>query len=516
MQNLAAKLKNTKVPTKVFYTLTGLAIISFLIAVIRWMYYLSCDYFYMVPTGKYILQNGVPTTHTHHIFPINTIIQQWLYCVYLYLIHNAGQIGMTLSILITFAAIIYVQYKFFKEADVPLSHNIIAIFLATVISGYAIAQLLTIRPEAITILLLLIQIFCTERFLKTNKPLYIYILPLLMLVEINVHGSMWIIHYIALLPYIVPNLAPHFCLKSDTQKTHIKHLCISTLIMTAAMLVNPYGIKMPMYLIDTFRAHTFDYVDITEIAQPTICSLQGLYTVLIVAVVCFLLTKKKTKISSMYAIIGYTLISITAYRNIVFVYIAITYLMREILEATKTELSINIDIKKESNIFNATLLCIISIICLYLAYPLFTHNDLTAMTMGPTKIIQYLDEHTTKDAHIYTGINSGSFLEYAEYKTYMDSRPELYTDPIGKSGNILYEYKYFGCHDSSRDLPSDEAYEEYINKYDFSYFIIDFELRMKNYLDAHPDEYTYIMRDGDFFLYQRTTPSNTSLTNNAA
>ena len=84
MQNIAAKLKNTKIPTKVLYGLIGITIISVLIAFIRWMYYLSVDYFYMIPTGKYIVQHGVPTTHTHHILPINTIIQQWLYFVYDY------------------------------------------------------------------------------------------------------------------------------------------------------------------------------------------------------------------------------------------------------------------------------------------------------------------------------------------------------------------------------------------------------------------------------------------------
>ena len=516
MQNIAAKLKNTKIPTKVLYGLIGITIISVLIAFIRWMYYLSVDYFYMIPTGKYIVQHGVPTTHTHHILPINTIIQQWLYCVYLYAIHNLGQIGMITSILVTLFAIFYMQYKLFKETDAPKPQIIIAVFLSAVLSGYATLQLLTIRPEAITILLVFIEIYCVEKFFKTNKPLYVYVLPFLMLLEINVHGSMWIIHYIALLPYIVPNVLPHFCTKGDMNKSHIKHLGISVLLMTAAMLANPYGIKMPMYLIDTFRAHTFDYVDITEIAKPEICSLQGLYTVLIVALVCFLLTKKKTKISSMYAIAGYTLMSVTAYRNIVFVYIAMTYLTREILETTKTSLTFDIDIKKESNVINTALLCVISAVCIYMIHPLFTSNDLTVQTMGPTEIINYLNENTTKDAHIYTGINSGSFLEYAEYKTYMDSRPELYTNEIGKTGNILYEYKYFGCHDSSIDLPSDEAYEEYINKYDFSYFIIDCEFRMKNYLDAHPDKYKYIMQDGAFFLYEKTTNSNTTPTHNAA
>ena len=510
------KPSEIKIPHKIFYGLLIFDALLVIILLIKEMFSVNIDYFYMIPTGKIIVNQGIPTINPHHIFEIKIVVQQWLYCVFLYLIEPLGATGISISAIITFSGLIFVNYKILKNDDTPRALSItVAILALTLPVLYVPFQLLAVRPEALTILLTLIEILCIERYLKTNKLAYIYTLPFLMLIEINAHGALWPIHYIALLPYLAPNVLRHFCIKTKIDKKQWKHIGITILLMTGAMFINPYGIDMPAYLINTFLSKTFDYMSINELEVQSILSLPAVYTMCILGGLCYILFKKKQNSFVVYAIIGYTILSVMYARNNIFFCIALLYLLREILNILQTNQKFKdimqeeaTALKQQNTLQHTIIACIIGAICLCYAIPFLTTENIASTTFMPTQIIQYLNENTTKDTHIYTSHNSGPFLEYEGYnKLYTDSRPEIYMKKINQTEDVLIEYRKFAMLRMAKETPSDEEYEEYINRYGFKYFIVSNDPGLKNYLDLHPDKYEYIMSEDStsypFQLYKK-------------
>lgn len=124
----------------------------------------------------------------------------------------------------------------------------------------------------------------------------------------------------------------------------------------------------------------------------------------------------------------------------------------------------------------------------------------------PEEIISYLDENTEKDDVIYTGFNSGNYFEYAGYtNVYMDARPELYMKKVNGNVDVLPEYvKYgiYGIYGYFDGYISDDEYRKYLDTYEFHYFVIDIELRLRDYLEQD-DNYRLILEDNGFYLYEK-------------
>jgi hypothetical protein len=325
-----------------------------------------------------------------------------------------------------------------------------------------------------------------------------------MLLEINLHGSMWPIHYIALLPYVAPNILPKFCKNSGLTKHHIKHLIIAVLLMTVAMFINPYGKNMPLYLINTYKAHTFNQIDIIELRSLPIFSLYGISICLVLLTTAILATKKHINISCIYAIVGYSIICATVGRNYLFFYIPVLYLTRELADIVEPTIESKFDIKKEANLTTTIFLCCVIGGCIWITTIVTNNTDIIKNAGGPSEIIAYLNDHANKEDHIYTGMNSGSFLEYAGYQNiYFDSRPELYTFEINETKDILGEYMSFACWHDPQSVKSETELSEYIDEYQFKYFVMDMEQWLQYQLDQHPETYRQIIQDNRYFLYEK-------------
>ena len=465
------------------------------------MTHMSYDYFYMIPTGKYIVENGFIRDNIFNVNDMGIVVQQWLYCVYLYFISGFGKAGIIISSVFMFMLIIAVSYNILLQREFKNQEAFLIIVLSFVFSGSG-GYLSEIRPEAVTVVLILIEIYCIERYIKTCKPLWIYFLPIIMLLEVNLHGSMWIMHYIALLPYVFPNVLNNVFKSCEFTEKHVKHMILSVFFMTLCMFINPYGYEMVVYTLNSFLSGTFNYVSIKEMTAPSIASMLGCYIMLIIIGTVILICKSKIKSVSFYAIAGYVFMAVLAYRNMYFLYFAVFYFSMEFFIALRGK-EIDIDITKDAKLWHISVIYLLAIGFVIFDVFLYNQTDNFMYKNMPEKIISYLDENTEKDDVIYTGFNSGNYFEYAGYtNVYMDARPELYMKKVNGNVDVLPEYVKYGIYGYFDGYISDDEYQKYLDTYEFHYFVIDIELRLRDYLEQD-DNYKLILEDNGFYLYEK-------------
>ena len=219
------------------------------------------DVFYIIATGKYILSHGIPHTNPFITTPgVPVVIQNWAYCAMTaWVQQNFGTAGLfTLTVLMIAGVYLIVRSLVVKTVSDPWVRLICTVIL-TNLFGY-----LNLRPEILTFLLIVLELYGIGKYQQTGKKRYLGMIPATMLVEVNFHASYWIMHLIVLLPYLVK-----FPCKRVTQ-TYMTGKIRKTLILAAILsmpflLVNPYGLENATYVFDAMASGALKLMKISEL-----------------------------------------------------------------------------------------------------------------------------------------------------------------------------------------------------------------------------------------------------------
>ena len=111
-----------------------------------------------------------------------------------------------------------------------------------------------------------------------------------------------------------------------------------------------------------------------------------------------------------------------------------------------------------------------------------------------SKIVDYLDKNTNKKIKLYTDFNDGSYYEYHGYKCYIDSRAEVFIKNINRKEDIFHEYYLL--------FTEKIDYDNFINKYNFDYMVVNKESSLYKYL-SNVDVYKIVMKSEDRYLFVR-------------
>ena len=152
---------------------------------------LNNDTYFIIKSGNYILKHGIlyiePFT-MHHNFSF--VMQQWLSAIIFAVIYNIGSnLGISIFITSLFTVIIYLFYKLCS--CVSDNKYYLSLFLTLLFSLIMLPLFITSRPQVISFVIYLLYFNLLERYVKTNKTKYLIPLPILSLLEINLHGSLF-------------------------------------------------------------------------------------------------------------------------------------------------------------------------------------------------------------------------------------------------------------------------------------------------------------------------------------
>lgn len=385
---------------------------------------MDTDILYMLPTGDYILNNKIPdinpfiTTNNMHI-----VIQNWLYCVILSIINNTAKMpGLYLFFVTQVYIYLTLLYKLIRPKNDPLMALIM-----TVLSGYTISYF-NLRPEILTTTLILAQLWTLDKYRSSQNVKYLYTWPFIMLLEINMHASYWVMHYIILLPYIVPMLKTKWIKNNNLNRRELKYISIAILSTIPALFVNPYKTKMITYVFQALCSKEFKEV-LPYIAE------QGegfkniiVFIILMISMILLTLTiyQKKLTSTSLYMYMGLFILTCSAIKWVSLLPIGCAYISKDfITNKTIPEQKILND-KKE---YKKTLFVLssLAIMCVMIAT-----KTQTFLSKGYQQLGSYVDYIQEQDpnAYVYTTFAKNNYLMYRGLRVHHDARPELYTQAL--------------------------------------------------------------------------------------
>jgi hypothetical protein len=244
----------------------------------------DCDTGYHVRIGEHIINTlSIPRYDffAATIIPIEYIDFEWLSQVIMAFVHQIeGLTGIVIFFSFLIALVFYLLFKVVRTQK----GNILIAILITLLAMSASSVHWMARPHIFSMLFFLAWYYILDGYQYRDKN-YLYLLPVLMFVWINLHGG-FILGFILTGAYFAGNLlSALFSAKSerDIPIKKTKTFALIILIALIASLLNPYGLKGLLHpmtsLVDGFMVH-----HISEFASP------NFHNVAMIPFAAFLLT----------------------------------------------------------------------------------------------------------------------------------------------------------------------------------------------------------------------------------
>ena len=159
------------------------------------------DFWFLISTGKTILNKGFITIEPFTIHEgLVFLPQQWLTDIIFYLLYSKlGIYGIFFFLMFINIIVIFIMYKL----CLLITNNKIKLsLLITIITDFLLEILVfTTRPQVFDILFLLLELYLLELYIKKKKNKYLIGLPIISLLMINLHASIWPMIFVILFPY---------------------------------------------------------------------------------------------------------------------------------------------------------------------------------------------------------------------------------------------------------------------------------------------------------------------------
>lgn len=453
---------------------------------------LDNDIWFLLNSGRYVLENGIPhvepfTIHADLAF----VMQQWLAAVIFWLLYsNFGSLGILLIIFISYGLLICLVYKL---CMVISNENFLVSYAVTFIIIAILSIFMVSRPYIFSTLIIIVEVYILECYISNRNQKILFLLPILSLYQINLHAAMWPILFVILIPYIVDSFSFKL-LFIKGQGYAKKVLFINIILMILMGFLNPYGIESMLYLFKSY-GHLEISNMVLELQPVNITSNIGkwVFGIFLILILIYTLYKKGTsRFRFILLTLGMAFIVLTSVRGLLFFAFCglfpLSYFLKDIkikekkAESTRRLLFVRI--------------VLIMIICFGITVG-FVSKSMHAGNDEPkeTGAVDYLLESTTIDTTIlYTGYNSGGYAEYMGFQTYIDARAEVFVIENNKKDDIMYEY--FELQEG------DIYYKDFLEKYNFTHLLVSDEDILYIYLQ-YDDGYENVYEDDFYRIYQK-------------
>ena len=415
---------------------------------------LNNDFWFLIKTGETILKEGFINIETFTIHSGLTFIpQQWLTDIIFYFIYsNLGIRGMYFLVL---SCGFIIAFLLFKMCLLVANDRKKAVFntIISIIFLLLWSDVLTTRPQLFDAISFTLELFLLESFIKKNKTKYLYFIPVISVLLINYHASMWIMLFVLMIPYYVE----YIILKCKNKPVNysIKPLLISTIISLLIGFINPYGIDAIKYLINSYGISKINNL-VLEMHAVEITDVGGrvVFMIIFLLLYSFYYNKNENRIRYFLLCIGLSYLALSHYKGIIFLGIVIPLILGYNFRNRERKLDIKLRMKDK----------IIYTICMIVLLELVIIQVPLKDGVKIKEFADYLDQNASHDIKLYTNYDDGSYMEYRGYKCYIDPRAEVFLKANNHVEDIFDEYYdlEIGVLDP----------KEFLNKYMFDYLLV--------------------------------------------
>ncbi len=507
------------------------------------------DTFFNISIGKYILENGIDMKeHFSWIQGLTYTYSHWAFDIIMYLIYNNfGFTGIYISIILFSILINIVLFNLLTKRG---KQPVIA-FIITLISTYIIRSCYTARSQIVSFLCFIVEIYCIEKFIETNKKRYAVLLIVLSIIVANFHAATWPMYLVLFLPYFASAffnfISPknrYVLLKKryqnklknvpkDSKKArkyeikvnyyadilekieppkyekmvrresyNIKNLVILFVIICFTGLITPIYDTPYTYVIKSmFGESNFENnasVDFIMEMQPITPAYSTDLVVFLIILLAFLIfMPTKLKLEQGFLILGLLLMTIISARYVYLLVFLGSYVLMDLITQCIAKF-IPEDMQKLENILVSKKgIIILSILIILFVLPEFLEiivEDYVDEELYPVGAVEYIKENLDyKNMRIYNSYNNGSYLMLNEIPVFIDSRLDVYCSEFNDT-DVFYDFTQVSL--------GKVNYEDVFKKYDFTHILIYNTDIIYNYIKLDHN-YKVLYEDENFTLYER-------------
>ncbi|MBQ8985549.1 hypothetical protein IJ076_03365 [Candidatus Saccharibacteria bacterium] len=450
---------------------------------------LDNDAWYVLSEGREIVENGLyfeDQLSMHESLAV--IVQNYGYAAIFYLIYSAfGPLGIYIGMLVLELVLMFLIYKvcmLLSNKNENLS--LILMVLTTVFlgNGYIVT-----RAQVVSYILLLLVIYLMELHIRKGKEKVLWWIPLVSLVQINLHASLWPMIPVVMAVYVIDSIKQPRLHYNGYKALPI---IVTGIISVLVGFINPYGLRMITFIFTSYGVPEANAY-INELSAFRLSSPYYilLYTSVVIVLFLYIFAKNKNiRLRYLLMLFGFLALGLNTVKGMSHLILVLFFPLADVYKDVK------IGNKKNRRIFWMAgswlgILAVLSIIVvIFDRFPNMKNGPRDEMIT----VMDFLDEETKgqdkKSLKIYSNYNEGGYVEFRGYRPYMDPRMEVFIKANNGKEDIFQEYY---------QLENGQIEEnEFLEKYDFDY-ILGFE--GSGLYDIHSKEYALIYEEdgeGDY------------------
>lgn len=420
------------------------------------------DVFYIISTGNYILFHGIPHTNPFITTPgMPIIIQNWAYCVMIaWVKRSLGTAGLFILTILMIAGVYLVVRSLVAKTVTDPWVRLICTVILTNLFGY-----LNLRPEILTFLLIILELYGVIKYRQTGKRRYLGMIPVTMLAEVNFHASYWVMHLIVLLPYLV--MFPYKRVAQTYMIGKMRRTLILTAILSMPFLfMNPYGLENATYVFDAMASGALKLMKISELLPFALNDLTYVPPILGSVLLFFYGLEHSGKRTEQGKILtltstvvwmwgGFLILVISKAKWYPFFMLGTLYLFKDTgsaIEAAMVELRSRIRFDRATKLVLAICMAVLAVgLGKESVEPLrliFTSQPLTDVYFARCADDTMLEDWRAVRQTVTEDQDSdicclppeyNQFFEYEGFQVYIDMRPELYISKKGEESRSILE-----------------------------------------------------------------------------
>lgn len=430
------------------------------------------DGWFLLATGKQIVENGIPYTNPWSLASYRPIVvQQWFHDVLLYGSYTLAGYAGTILYQILLAAVVALALAFaiqgFGDKRLTLPRLLFCIGLALFGAGIYIS----VRPTAWSMACMCLTVGICARWRATGNWRYLVALPAITVLHVNMQSAMWLLDVFLAGCFLLPDDFSEFkTVTPEEMLSEIFPLSIALIAMLVASFANPYGVDGARYVITSMGAASYGNV-ISEM-KPAFEATKGFCVVffavgLVPVVAAAAIGRRRVNLPLLVIVLATFVVTVLHWRNVWTFSIASALAFASLLPKTENPTSL----KSPKAGRSITLIALLAVIGPIAA------NSYVYATNGGQSCWQSSERSaetlvkTVSDSRIYDPVVYAedpviyNYLEWKGLKVPFDLRPELW-DESG-NGGVASPYR-----DYVDGMQSKKGKLSYLTTNDFDYYIV--------------------------------------------
>ena len=354
------------------------------------------------------------------------------------------------------------------------------------------------RAHLISFSLFLIEYYCIEKLVETNKNKYFIILMIIPLLLVNFHASTYPLYFLFFLPYIAEFILSKMNLKKDIfskiiiEKRNINKLIILIFIGIFCGFCSPSGAEAYKYVFKVMNAISASFIVEMQPISILDDKLIALSISLFIGIIAF--SKTKVRIVDCFLVLGITIMSLNTNRYTFFFYLIASISVFRLLNDFFKDYEINfdfIDLKLKRILAIWGILVIVFASC-NKTISNYVH-DYTNTLIYPVNASQYiLNNIDISKMKLYNHFNFGGYLEFVGIPVFLDARAEMYTKEFNNTSILEDWYKV---------TSGTESYNKIFDKYDITHALLYNDENINIYMKEDKN-WKIVYQDEIFTLYE--------------